>query len=371
MLCRCEYERKNKRTMSFLQHIKPSVQKLETYTVKGKPLSPELIKLNQNENPFDLPDELKRELIEDFYHQPWNRYPEVFPTHLLEALSKHLSLPIESIIAANGSNELMYTIGMAIIGKGTKVLIPMPTFFLYEKIVRVLEGEVIEVPMKQDLSFDVDAIIGNAKKEKPALIILNSPNSPTGQSILISDVERILRETDSIVLVDEAYIEFSDKPSAATILFQYDRLIILRTFSKAFSLAGLRIGYLLAQPALVSELLKPKIPFTVNNFSASIAIKLMQNNDMVTERIRYIIQQRAYLHKNLSEQNGITLFCSDSNFLIFKSKNEAAVLLEQLLNENVLIRDVSSYPMLKGFLRVNAGTEFENNAFLTALKKYL
>ena len=120
--------------MSFLKHIKSSVQKLETYNVKGKPLSPGLIKLNQNENPFDLPDELKRELLEDFFQQPWNRYPEVFPTHLLEALSNHLNISMESIIAANGSNELMYTIGLAIIGKGTKVLIPTPTFFLYEKI---------------------------------------------------------------------------------------------------------------------------------------------------------------------------------------------------------------------------------------------
>lgn len=357
--------------MSFLKHIKSSVQALETYTVKGKPLSPELIKLNQNENPFDLPEEVKRELIEDFFRQPWNRYPDVFPTHLLEALSKHLNVSMDSIIAANGSNELMYTIGMAVIGKGTKVLIPTPTFFLYEKIVRVLEGEIVEVPMKQDLSFDVEKIIRTAQKEKPALIILNSPNSPTGQSILVSEIERILNETDSIIVVDEAYIEFSDKPSAATLLSRYDRLIILRTFSKAFSLAGLRIGYLLAQPALAAEILKPKIPFTVNNFSASIAIKLMQKNDLIQERIRYIIQQRAYLFKNLSEQNGITLFRSDSNFLIFKSKNEASVLLERLLNENVLIRDVSSYPMLKGFLRVNAGTEFENNKFLTALKKYL
>ncbi len=357
--------------MSFLKHIKSSVQKLETYTVKGIPLSPELIKLNQNENPFDLPDDVKREMVEDFYLQPWNRYPEVFPTQLLEALSKYHTIPMESIIAANGSNELMYTIGMAIIGKGTKVLIPTPTFFLYEKIVRVLDGEVIDVPMKSDLSFDVEGIIQTAKHELPALIILNSPNSPTGQSILVSDIQRILNETDSIVVVDEAYIEFSDKPSAATLLSHYDRLIILRTFSKAFSLAGLRIGYLLAQPALVSEILKPKIPFTVNNFSASVAIKLMQKKELVKERISYIIQQRAYLYKKLSEQNEITVFRSDSNFLIFKSKNESSVLLERLLHEHVLIRDVSSYPKLKGYLRVNAGTEFENNAFLTALKKYL
>lgn len=356
--------------MSFLKYIKPSVQQLDAYTVKSKPLSPELIKLNQNENPFDLPAELKRELLDEFLAQPWNRYPDVFPGQLLEALSQHFHLPVNSIIAANGSNELMYTVLMAIVGRGTKVLIPSPTFFLYEKIVRVLEGEVIAVPANDDLTFNNERIIEAANKHEPSLIILNSPNSPTGQMLTVNEVERIISSTDAIVLVDEAYIEFADMPSVFPLLQKYDRLIILRTFSKAFSLAGLRIGYLFAQPKLCTELLKPKIPFTVNNFSSAVAIKLLQNQHLIEERIAYIKKQKQFLFEQLQHFETIKVFPSQTNFVIFKTKN-AQALFENLLSENVLIRDVSSYPMLSNTLRVNAGTEDENKVFLTALKKYL
>jgi histidinol-phosphate aminotransferase len=357
--------------MSFQRHIKPSIRQLDAYSVKSKPLSPDLIKLNQNENPFDLPVELKREIAEELLRQPWNRYPDVFPLRLIEALSADQNVPVESIIAANGSNELMYTILMAIVSKGTSVLIPTPTFFLYEKIVAVLEGRVIAVPARPDLTFDVDAIIAAARREQPALIILNSPNSPTGQMLSAVDAERIVDATDAIVVIDEAYIEFADMPSLLPLMQKYDRVVILRTFSKAFSLAGLRIGYLLAQPGLCAELLKPKIPFTVNNISSAAAIMLMQKKELVFERIRYIKRQKQLLYEALSGIEGIKSFSSQTNFLIFQTKKTAAELFDALLAENVLVRDVSSYPMLERTLRVNAGTESENQAFLAALKKHL
>ncbi|MFZ4619922.1 MAG: histidinol-phosphate transaminase [Bacteroidota bacterium] len=357
--------------MSFLKHIKHSVQQLEAYSVKSKPLSPDLIKLNQNENPFDLPEDLKRELTEEFMRLPWNRYPDVFPSQLIESLSIDLNVPMESIIAANGSNELMYSILMAIVSKGTKVLIPVPTFFLYEKIVKVLEGELIEVPARSDLSFDVDAIIRTAQEQKPSLIILNSPNSPTGQILSLIDVERIMVGTDAIILVDEAYIEFADQPSVLSLLKKYDRLIILRTFSKAFSLAGLRIGYLIARPALCAVLLKPKIPFTVNNFSSAVAIKVMQRKDLISGRIQYVKQQKNILYEELKTIDSVKVFSSQTNFLIFQVQKNSKILFENLLSENVLIRDVGSYPMLAQTLRVNAGTEAENRAFIAALKKHV
>ena len=119
--------------MNFLDNIKQSVRALETYAVKGKTLQPGLIKLNQNENPFDVPDEIKRELTEEFLKSPWNRYPEVFPVELLHALSSFVRHPVEGIIAGNGSNELMYTILMATVSRGTKVLIPSPSFFPVRK----------------------------------------------------------------------------------------------------------------------------------------------------------------------------------------------------------------------------------------------
>ncbi|MBW7887621.1 MAG: histidinol-phosphate transaminase [Bacteroidetes bacterium] len=356
--------------MSFIHHIKESVQQLEAYNVKGKPLSPDLIKLNQNENPFDLPEELKRELTEEFFSFHWNRYPEVLPAEFIHALADSFRFPAEGILAANGSNELMYTILMAIVGRGTNVVIPSPTFFLYEKIVHILEGTVVAVPMNSDLSFNTEAIILSAKKSRASLVILNSPNSPTGQSMTIRDVERVLQETDAIVLVDEAYIEFSDHPSVFSLLQKYDRLILLRTFSKAFSLAGLRIGYLFAQPALCAEIMKPKIPFTVNNFSQAAAVKLLQRQELVNERITRIKQAKNILYERMKQISEITVFHSDTNFLIFKVKKNAQTLFEKLLAENVLIRDVSSYPMLNNTLRVNSGTKAENEAFISAVQNF-
>jgi histidinol-phosphate aminotransferase len=357
--------------VSFLENIKPNVRALERYAVKGKTLQPGLIKLNQNENPFDIPDDIKRELAQEIFSQSWNRYPEVFPVDLLKALSVHTRHPVEGIIAGNGSNELMYTVLMSTVGKGTKVLIPSPSFFLYEKAVKVFDGEVLSVRMNDNLSFPTERIIEVARREKPALIILVSPNSPTGQSIAIDDVEKILAATSSIVLVDEAYIEFSDKRSAQSLIEKHDRLVVLRTFSKAFSLAGLRVGYLLAQPALCNEFLKPKIPFAVNNFSASVAIKLMQRKELVDERILYIKKQKEFLLNSLRALPGIEVLSSDTNFLIFKTRHESGALFQCLLHENVLVRDVSSYPMLERMLRVNAGTEEENTTFLAVLRKNL
>jgi len=357
--------------MSFIDNIKRSVRALETYTVKGKAPQPGLIKLNQNENPFDVPVDIKRELVDEFLKNPWNRYPEVFPGELLQALSSHAGHPMEGIIAGNGSNELMYTVLMATVTRGTKVLIPSPSFFLYEKAVKVFDGEVIPVMMNGDLSFNAEEILHVAKKEQPAVIVLVSPNSPTGQSVPIDDVEEILAGTASLVLVDEAYIEFSDKGSVQSLIKKYDRLIVLRTFSKAFSMAGLRIGYLLAQPPLCAELLKPKIPFTVNAFSASVAIKLMGRKSVIDERIAFIKNQKRILFDALRSLKGVETFPSDTNFLIFRTPHDAGTLFQRLLQRNILVRDVSSYPMLERTLRVNAGTESENRSFLSVLNELL
>ncbi|MGE5315720.1 MAG: histidinol-phosphate transaminase [Acidobacteriota bacterium] len=358
--------------MNALDLIKPGVRALDQYVVKGKPMSSSLIKLNQNENPFDVPDVVKREVAEEFLQSAWNRYPEVFPVQLLEALSAYTGHPVEGILAGNGSNELMYTVAMAVVSHGTKVLMAEPTFFLYEKIIRICEGELITVPMNDDdLSYAPERIIEEAVREEPSLIVLVSPNSPTAQSLRASEIETILTRTRSLVLVDEAYIEFSDRPSVQPLIAKYDRLIVLRTFSKAFSLAGLRIGYLLTNPALCSELMKVKVPFAVNAFSASVAIALMKDPVMLSERIAYIKQEKRRVQAALASIPGVRLFPSDTNFLIFKTEHEADDLFGKLLADNVLVRDVSSYPMLEKVLRVNIGTVEENNAFLASLTRHL
>jgi histidinol-phosphate aminotransferase len=357
--------------MNALDLIKPSVRALDQYVVKGKAVSPSLIKLNQNENPFDVPESIKRDAVEAFMDSSWNRYPDVFPGHLLAALAQYTGHPAEGILAGNGSNELMYTVALAVVSRGTTVLLPEPAFFLYEKIVRLCEGTIVPIPMHEDMSYAPERFIEAARRERPSLIVLVSPNSPTAQSVAVADVEAILRGTDALVLVDEAYIEFSERQSVQSLIARYDRLIVLRTFSKAFSLAGLRIGYLLAAPPVCAELKKVKVPFAVNAFSASVAIALLNNVNILTERIVYIKEQKKRVAAELGAMPGVTLFPSDTNFLIFRTEQCADVLFGKLLNDNILVRDVSSYPMLDKVLRVNIGTHEENNAFLASLKKHL
>jgi histidinol-phosphate aminotransferase len=265
----------------------------------------------------------------------------------------------------------MYMVALAAVSRGTNVLIAEPTFFLYEKIIRLCEGTIVPVSLSEDLSYAPDRIIDAARREHPALIVLVSPNSPTGQSLALDDVESIIRETDALVLVDEAYIEFSDRPSVQSLIANHDRLIVLRTFSKAFSMAGLRIGYLLTNGALCAEIMKVKIPFAVNAFSASVAVSLLNHVPLLNERVSYIKREKKRVEEALRAMPGLRLFPSDTNFLIFRTAHRADVLFGALLDDDVLVRDVSSYPMLDKVLRVTIGTREENDAFLASLKKHL
>ncbi len=352
--------------MSFINRIKPSVHALETYSVKGRTAP---IKLNQNENPFDIPMVIKEKVLAQFAHEQWNRYPETFPQDLINAIADYLKFPAEGIIVSNGSNELMYTIMMATITKGTPVVLPSPAFFLYEKAARIFDGTVINVMMNEDLSYNADRFLEADAQYDPSLIVIVSPNSPTAQSMPVDDVERILEKSKALVLVDEAYIEFSDKRSCFDLLKKYQNLIILRTLSKSFSLAGLRIGYLIAHPEIRNEILKPKIPFTVNRFSALTAMTLLDHLDVVREHIDYIKRQKQLMESALHTIPGVTLYPSDTNFFLFKTARSASDLMEALLNKGILIRDVSSYPMLDRCLRVNVGTEEENEQFIDILRR--
>jgi histidinol-phosphate aminotransferase len=351
--------------MSIVELFNENVRQLEPYTLKSVPAK---VKLNQNESPLDIPLEIKDEILEEFRRSSWNRYPEVLPFHLIDILSEYHHHPAQGIIAANGSNELIYTVMMAVVSGGVKVLIPTPTFFLYEKAVRIMNGDVVQVMMKNDLTFDTEKILETIERENPRLVILVSPNSPTGQSISYGDVEQVLRKSKGLVLVDEAYIEFSEKRSVFDLLSRSENLIVFRTFSKSFSAAGLRIGYLLAAPKLCAEILKPKIPFTVGLLAQIAAEVFLRHLDVVRERIELIRRERNRLYAALAKMPAVRAFPSDSNFLLFQTEKTSQEVFDGLLQHGVLVRDVSSYPMLDRMLRVNAGTAEEDEAFLNALK---
>jgi len=355
--------------LSAKSNFKKSVLELSPYNVSGHPAR---VKLNQNESPYDIPAELKRNIIEEFLKISWNRYPDVFSTALPKKFSVLYDLPEQSFIVANGSNELIYTVEMSIVNEGTGVLIPQPTFYLFEKVAAILEGKISTVNAKPALTFDENGILERAHRLERGLVVISSPNNPTGRSATREFIVELLKSTNAIVLVDEAYIEFSEQPSSIDLTKDHKNLVVLRTFSKAFSLAGLRIGYLVANPDTAFQILKVKIPFTVNPLSEFTALKLLEYKSLFDERVSLLKSQKLEMVDAMRKIEQVNVVDSDSNFFLFSTSRPAKTLFEELLDRHsVLVRDVSSYPLLEKYLRVNVGSKEECQYFVESLRTCL
>lgn len=352
------------------QFIRQPIRAQKPYLVPGSQIEPDT-KLNQNESPFDLPLDLKKELVDVFLETPFNRYPKEHPYQLREALAAHLGHPAEGILIGNGSNELTYTLGLCLIDAGTPVVLPTPMFSLYTSVVRMYGGHLIAVPPKEDLHFDIDAIAAAVEKNNPSLTVLTTPNNPTGLSIPLQDIERIASISQGFVLVDEAYIEFSEEESAFKLLADFPNIILLRTFSKAFGLAGLRIGYLIAHPDIIGEFMKSRLPFMIDRLSETIALTLLKKGDLIAERIDFMKKSCAQIAQVMVAMKGVDVIPSQTNFVIFKTHIEHDTLMGKLIQAGVLVRNMIGYPELAGYLRVNAGSVEENKAFLRALEDAL
>lgn len=355
---------------SLVDRIRPAVRKRGTYLVKS--FGEIEVKINQNESPYDLPEELKEELVGQAKEMAWNRYPTEFANHLRSRLSEHLNHPEEGILIGNGSNELIYTIGLALIAPDTPVVLPKPMFSLYQKVVKLYDGELITVAPQENLRFDTPALIEAIQEHQPAVVIITTPNNPTGLALSAEEVQQIVEAADDgFVVVDEAYYDFVEGESAKQLIADHPNVLVLRTFSKAWGLAGLRIGYLMGDPAVVGELYKARIPFMINPFTEQVACAALDRLDLLEERVEKIIDERNQLFEALNALPGVDPLPSSANFLTFKTPVDPDQLIEMMAQEKILIRNVSSYPELEGYVRVNAGTPKENKAFLTTLKTAL
>ena len=360
---------KRKSVEEVLLNIRPAIRNGHPYMVGGM-MEPD-IKLNQNESPYDLPDDLKRELIDTFFEIPFNRYPRIVPDTLCNALGEYWNFDPDGIIVGNGSNELMHLLGLSIIEKGTTVVLPRPMFSFYEAMARCYEGDLVFIPPRPDLHFDAAGMYKAVCDKQPALTVIASPNNPTGLAMSLTDIERIVQAAAGFVVVDEAYLEFSEEESAQSIMGQYPNIVLLRTMSKAWGLAGLRIGYLMAPPEIVREMLKARVPFMVDRLAEATALALLKRPGLVQERAAVIIGQRKALTVALNELEDVSAVPSQANFVLFQTPLKPKVMMDRLANYGVLVRNMGGYPELKRYLRVNAGTPDENNVFLDALKKAL
>ncbi|WP_103026972.1 histidinol-phosphate transaminase [Salinibacter altiplanensis] len=352
-----------------LQHVRPAVRARSEYIVD----MPEGIdvKLNQNESPFDLPADLKQELVDAHTQVEMNRYPSEQPEALRHALAEYDGVDPDQILVGNGSNEITYTFGLAFLDPGDPVVLPRPMFSLYEKVMRLQEADLTVVPPQDDFSFDADALAAAAAETDAVLTILTTPNNPTGLAMTLDDLEQVVTASSGFVVIDEAYVEFNPEGTALELLERHPNVLILRTLSKGFGLAGARLGYLLAHSTVVTELMKARLPFMVDRFAEQTALAVLRRPDLIADRVERIGASITHLTKALQALDAVEVVPSEANFVVFTTPVPADTLQERLANRGVLVRNMGGYPELEGYLRVSAGTEEENNAFLGALEMSL
>jgi histidinol-phosphate aminotransferase len=349
--------------------IKAAVRNQPGYSLISPPARR---KLNQNESPFDFPAELKREVLDQVTAQQWQRYPEFVPRDLQAALASHYGWVPEGVLVGNGSNELIQATLAVTLGAGDSVVAPSPTFSLYRLLTGVLGGRYVPVPLAHDFGYDVDGLIDAARREEARVVVVNSPNNPTGSALPEGAVERFLKETHGLVVCDEAYQDFGG-PTALPLLAGSSRLIVLRTFSKAMGLAGLRFGMALGHPAVIREVAKGKLPYNVNLITLAAARVALRHAGELAARVRDIIATRDRFLTRLRRIPGLSAYPTAANFVLIRCESMPATdIFDRLYQDyGILVRDVSGSPELAECLRISIGTEEDMDVVIEALEEIL
>lgn len=325
------------------------------------------IKLNQNESPYDMPLALKETVLARLALRPWNIYPDFESQMLREAIAKAYGFTAENILVGNGSNELLAASIGALVGPGTPVIFPRPTFTLYEKLVTIAGG--LPIPVEFDPAsgkLPLEAVLERAEEYDDAVIIVCSPNNPTGSVLAEGGLQRLL-DTGRTVLYDRAYGDFNgSEPPPLN-----DRLITFSTFSKAWGLAALRVGWLASTASTCREVRKVKLPYSLNVLSETIASVALDAVGIRDANVERIVAERGRLLTELRALSGITIFPTEANFISFRVDVNAKDVFEALHRDGILIRDVSSYPRMRNCLRVTVGTPEQNDRFVSSLRDSL
>ena len=329
-------------------------------------------KVDQNESPFDLPDAIKRRALDALAATPWNRYPDDRPHRLVAAVESREGLPEGSVIVGRGSNELTQTLALCFLDEGTPVVLPSPMFSLFASVARMHGADVVDVPAGPDLRHDPDAILEAAQKADAPLTIVVTPNNPTGQTISHADLHRLAEGVPGVLVIDEAYHEFLDGPTATDVLKAHPNVLVMRTFSKAFGLAGVRLGLMMGHPEMIAEIEKSRVPFLIDRLGEEVGLAVLDEKDLVDERVATLKAERQSLEAWLAAKDGVEVLPGEANFFLIRTPLDAADLQARLAEHGVLIRNMGGYPALAaqdgkpGWIRISAGTPAENEAFRRA-----
>lgn len=353
--------------MDSLRPARPELDALVPYDAKD--VRAEVV-LASNENPSSLPGEVIEKLTERLRSLAFNRYPDPTAAELRKLIAHANGLEPGNVLVGNGGDELIFELLLAWGGPGRKLLDFPPTFSMYGIDAEVTGTEVVRMMRDQAFCIDSDAALARLGEGDIDLVMISNPNNPTGNLVPETLLIDILNTTDALVLVDEAYFEFS-RHTMRPHMERHRNLVILRTFSKAFSLAGLRVGYVLAQEDVVRELRKVRQPYSVNAFSQMVASMVFRERVVFQQGVRDIMRGRDQIMHGLSNLEGVEVFPSEANFVLFRVEHASAMWRDLLHGHSVLIRDFSRAAGLTDCLRVTVGTEDENQAFLEAVSEVL
>jgi histidinol-phosphate aminotransferase len=354
----------------------PLREQLRPLTPYGAPQVPANARLNTNENPYGPSKELAAAIAKRIGEvaESLNRYPDRDAINLRKGLAEYLenqtkvTLGVENIWAANGSNEILQSIFLAF--GSSKALGFVPSYSMHPLIGKVANVEWVDGARNPDFSLNLVGALKQIAELKPALTFITTPNNPTGAAVTISEIEELAKATSNVnglLVVDEAYAEFSAQRSAVSLIAKYPNVLVSRTMSKAFAFAGVRLGYLAAHKSVIDALQLVRLPYHLSALTQAAAEVALDFQDELLAEVAKLSRDRDAISKSLVEM-GLQVVPSDANFILFTGfKVSSNELWQKLLAEGILIRDVG----LAGYLRVTIGNDAENAAFLIALEKSL
>lgn len=324
------------------------------------------IKLHANESPFPPPREIAALLKECADELQLNRYPDPDCKKLKSVISKRLGIPAENLTVGNGSDELIQFILQVFCEPGDTITFPDPTFTMYAIIAQGMGVDSAGYPLDEKWDFEAEPFLEFLEERRAKVVFFSYPNNPTGNCFSAKAIKSVIENFNGIVVVDEAYYDFSVQTFIDK-MPDNNNLIILKSLSK-IGMAGLRVGYGIADPEITGQFNKVRLPYNSNSISQILSEKLLSDFPETQKQIDVIKEERERMLKRMSEIETITAYPSDSNFILFRAQHDSEKLFRQLADKGILIRNLAGHPRLANHLRVTVGKKDENDQFLEQIQ---
>jgi histidinol-phosphate aminotransferase len=355
--------------------IRKEVTELSLYEVDcvlERKLDERVVKMDLNENFALARDFMEKLLLDACRDIDVRAYPPPYGEMAIKAISSFHGFTESEIAVGNGADEILDLLMKVFLKKDSKVLVVEPTFSMYTYFTQMYGGRKVTVLLRPDFELDVDALLERGDRETPLLFIC-SPNNPTGNQFKEGQIRKIVQEFNGVVVIDEAYVDFA-RYSTLDLVRDFDNVVVLRTFSKAFGLAGLRFGFLVSNKSITEFVKRVTSPFNMNVVTQRFIALALKNWNYFKEQINYTVKEREWLRNTLNKIDGITAYPSETNFVLFKvTKNNltSSTVTKRLESRNVLVKNRGALPLTANCIRVTVGTRSMNETFVSGLEEAL